>query len=325
MSTATPTLSLLDDRIEGHVVRMLRQERGLSQEQFAEWIGIPGGKSTVSGWEKGNSVCQGLAARVLQLQTGHQKMALALLEARLEADALWRRTGGTPYTVYRQMAFAFEPQPSIETAQFLTVLPRAQVCGQHPDSAFPLMDGPYAAAVTRSRNGWRFVVPIPAAEAPACLWLLKQDLRFVCRDMAWESTPSALTRGHIDASFTVLHAARACLFARKLARTEALQTDSQVLLRLDLGGVGGRHFVDRDSLGCRGFPWAEDLQFAELRVPLTELTADPLDVAIKLVSELAIHADPEVAAPQRLREICERDRKSGDRPHWERLMGPEGL
>ena len=316
--------TVFQPRLEPAILKSLREERGLNFQQWADLLGIPGGRSTVHGWESGNSICQGVYARLVQLTTGYQKAALDLTKARVEVDGLWMRAGGTPYKVYRQMAFAFEPQPEVPLSRFLTLASRAQLTDPRPDNCFPLLDGPFEAAVARSRQGWRFVVPTSASEAPAYIWVLKPELSFVYREKAWEDTALAITRGDVDASYTVLHALQSILFALSVSKAEMLPDDTVMILRLEVGGVTGRRFVDRDRPDCRGFSWAEESQVAELRVRFDE--GDPIEAAIELVSQLATPANPALAAPTTLRDICRRDSSSPDRgPHWQRLLQPAGL
>jgi DNA-binding transcriptional regulator YiaG len=312
----------LSSRLEPSVLRSIRKQLGMSLARWADSLGVP--RSTAASWESGNSICQGLAARVVQLQTGYQRAHLGLVDARLEADELWARNQA-PFPTYRQMAFSFDPLQDVETEAFVRLMPTFAI--PDFDHSFPLMEGLPAQAVARSRKGWRFTLPYETSQAPLYLWLLKQDLRFIGREWAWEHDPCAITRGHIDASYTVFGAAQACLFARALAQGQPdMADDTRVLLRLELGGVAGRHFVDGGNLESMGLPWAEDQPFAEASVPVRDILTKPLEVAIRLVVELAAHTNPELARRRALAHIVWRDWRIGRRSkHWSALAGSQGF
>lgn len=81
------------DPVSGDFVRACRARVGLTQEQFAEAIGIPGGEAVVSCWEKDRSQCQGPAAELVIERFGAGERITGLQHAALspEEQALYEQ------------------------------------------------------------------------------------------------------------------------------------------------------------------------------------------------------------------------------------------
>ena len=55
------------DTLQPETIKEIRSASGLTQEQFAEKLGLSGGKSTISSWETGNTRCTGISAEAVIL------------------------------------------------------------------------------------------------------------------------------------------------------------------------------------------------------------------------------------------------------------------
>ena len=275
------------DPISGPVVREFRERGGLTQDELAQRLGVRGGKAVISGWETGRTACEGPAAEFLLHLLGGGDASLAMATLNADLEAVWNRASDR-ITSWRQVLVVPRAPVTVAPTTFVKLFPGAALPERRHGFPFTGVDL-HGNVVGLTQSGW--LGSIPADGQPSYVWMLKRDGRFGYREfLSEDSRRSSMGSGEIDVGTQLRLALETTHFLRRLAPMIGLGADLRINLQLDLEGVRGRALIDaHDDPGQWRFfnRWSEDHANAKIETSVGEIDSSPVDVGLRLVSEMA--------------------------------------
>lgn len=293
------------DPIPADLVREFRKRSGLTQEQLAERLGIRGGKPVVSGWETGRTACEGPAAEFLLHLLGRGNASLDIATLSEELERTWTRAA-SPEVTWRQVVAVPDAPLTIDAQTFVTLFPRASLPGyQH---GFPFNGTSLPGNVCGlTQSGWLGAIPSEIEAAPSYAWLFKRDGRFAYRERLWESERRELVaNGVIHVGTEILQALALTHFVRRVGTMLGVKEDRKFVLQIDLEGTRGKALADIQVPLGPGEPftrWSENHAAASIEATLGEISREPIEVGLRLVSELAAQISAELVDVRTLKRV----------------------
>ncbi|WNG24134.1 helix-turn-helix transcriptional regulator [Cystobacter fuscus] len=294
------------DPIPGAVVRDLRQRHGITQEQLAQRLGIRGGKSVISAWEKGSSTCEGPAAELLLRLLGGNTGDVDLAALTSEVAPIWERAEN-PVTTWRQVAAVPDRNLQLDRAKFATAFPSLSIPSQEHAHGFPFVDIGDSPVYGVGQSGWTGAIPTEREKDPYYLWTLKQGGQFLYREHMWENDPRSITKGHIHIRAVLTASLATTFMLRRLAQQFALDNSVNYSLGLAFNGIAGRGLATHhpgDPFGVFERPQilsTENHLSVSVTVPLEEIIETPVESGLALTGELANLLCPDKASDTALR------------------------
>jgi transcriptional regulator with XRE-family HTH domain len=294
------------DAVPPEFVRDYRTSRGLTQDELALRLGVAG-KAVVSGWETGRTKCEGVAAEFLLHLSGRGNAAIEIPAFTRSVDDIWQRAGDS-ITSWRQVVAVPEGALDIAPARFVTLFPDAALPPEQVRHGYPFTgEGLQSNVCGVGPSGWIGCIPAESNHQPAYLWTFKRDGKFAYREKLWEEHPSARTGGHFDVGTIALVSIQTTYFLQRAASLLKLDDSLGYTLQLDLRGSKGKGVADGNEFsGVFNQPtnrWAEDRADTCITTTVAELNADPLDVGLRLASELTMQVSVQLAQPKLLKQI----------------------
>ncbi|QRN99346.1 helix-turn-helix domain-containing protein [Archangium violaceum] len=294
------------DALPGSLIRDLRQQHRLTQEQLAHRLGVRGGKSVISAWETGASVCEGPAAElILRLLGGDSaKMDLSLLTD--DVAQVWGRTG-QPIKSWRQISAVPNTPLQLDRSKFSAAFPSLAIPPTEHYHGFPFVDVHGGPVYGFGSSGWAGVIPTNREEQPHYLWTFKRDGGFLYREPHWERDPRSITKGHIHVRSVLTLSLCMTFFLQRLASYFSLDGSLKYTIGLDLADMMGRGLVMHHPMMTFELvdepqhPSAEDRVHVSVTASVDEISKDPLIPGLELVGELVAILRPDSASRAALR------------------------
>jgi DNA-binding XRE family transcriptional regulator len=205
------------DALPAKLVKDIRVLHGLSQDDFAQRLGVRGGKSVISGWETGRTRCEGPAAELILKVFGESGPdgAPSLLNA---VELVWKRAGNH-MPAWRQI-LVVPDKLSVDRHVFEGLFPGTEIPPEQHVHGFPFIGHGHGLpddVYKLEPDGWTGVVPHEVDRPPSYFWQLQRNGAFIYRERIWEDDPMAITGGniHFGAQFNLV--IPAVFFYRRLA------------------------------------------------------------------------------------------------------------
>lgn len=301
------------DPLPAAQVKQLRDELGLTQSEFAERLGIRGGKSVISNWENGRATCDGPVAELVLLLLGSRSLSLGMTHLAEDMEHRW--TEYQPhYPYWRQVTIVPIDDVRIARDDLLTLFPDAAVPSAHHAHGFPFVDVSGTQPFSLVADGWVGALPFNRGTPISYLWRFSANGGFAYREKIWEAGQElGPTSGNVFVGALFDLVAPAFELYRRLGRRLGW-SQMRLAARLDLSGVRGRGLCDyrpnSDIIRGPDRVSSDERWNCEVALPLP---ADPAGVAanaIALISELAMTVRPAIAGSTALLEQL--------RIHWRR-------
>jgi transcriptional regulator with XRE-family HTH domain len=295
------------DALEGNLVKQLRLRSQLTQEAFADRLGVRGGRSVVSAWETGVSACEGPVAELILALFGAPG-TLPLSAVLTEMEKLWNRAKREPQP-WRQVSVALLDTSSlVDSEKFMKAFPAAALSESQHVHRFPFTEVRGQKVYGLGPEGWIGNVPVEPSKAPSYLWHLKRTGAFAYRERLWEVDQDAgPVHGNILAVSLIEAVAPALAFYSKFAEHVGL-TRPKVVAQLDADGIRGRGVVFQRG----GFPQGyfvvdepphvavNDHLAAQAEFELADDAEVILQSTLRLVSEFLMTLRPDDASVRSL-------------------------
>ncbi len=283
----------------------------MSQDAFAQTLGVRGGKAVISNWENGHSACEGPAAELLLHLYVGTPVRFSTMAFAQEVDALWNRAGAALPT-YRQILAVPETPTRIAPEVFPALFPDVAIPSEEHQHGFPFIDaglppGVYGVAP----SGWFGSIPRERDRAPLYLWLLKDHAQFGFRERVWEEDTlhnQGGLQGHTHVGSLLTLSLCTTFFLARLAARCGFDQNLRYALRYDQRGMRDRGIMSF----ARGAPLGEVLEgpgtlcrqdelSASVSASVGELLDRPDAVALNLVRESVYMLRPDLASDAELR------------------------
>lgn len=291
------------DALEVSLIRHLRLKNNLTQEAFAERLGVRGGKSVVSAWETGVSACEGPVAELILALFGAPG-TLPISDVLTEMEKIWNRAKREPHP-WRQVSVAFLDTPNlIDTERFVRAFPSTALSESQHVHRFPFTEVRGQKVYGLGPEGWIGCVPVESGRAPSYLWHMRRTGAFAYRERLWEVDQDAgPVHGNILAASLIEVVAPALAFYSRFAEHVGL-TRPKVVAQLDADGIRGRGVVfQRGGLSPGYFVVDEpphvavnDHLAAQAEFELADDAEGILRLTLRLVSEFLMTLRPDDAS-----------------------------
>lgn len=303
------------DPISPQVVKELRAKAGLTQEAFAQALGVRGGKSVISGWETGSTACDGPVAELIRLKYGGVSASAEELSASMANR--WN-AGPSPLKVWRQVSAVPRVPIKIEASTFMSLFPSAAIEPEKFNHGFPFVEVGSHLVFAPTSDGWLGRVPNIPEKSAHYLWMARRDGSFAYREPVWED--QQISGGHLHIRAVMVLACATVAFVPKIAELARLNDSVEYDLALEFEGMRGRGLVaPRGGIpvayGASTEPermWGDESLRVETSVTIAEMKQDLVEVSLSLVSELAFLLSPSLnkqALLRHLRDFHDDDKK----------------
>ena len=318
------------DPIPKELVRDLRLKHNLSQDEFAQRLGVRGGKSVVSAWEGGRAPCEGPVAELVLALFAGKNAGANVAQLLQEAERIWRRAP-THRDSWRQLTAVPEDAIEIERAKFVKLFPEAALPHEQHAHGFPTVEL-HANVYGLTADGWVGSVPFERERAPHWIWALKRTGEVYYREVPWEETPGAVTIGQIQVWSLLALTLKTVFLLRRVAKICKFPDALPYTLQLDMEGVADRGLVAFRRIPMtpksRGFypvdeprrSSPENHVRASVRTSIGAMNSNPLGVGYDLVGEMALLLRPDLASADVLADQLRRAHAQ-DREHQYRFLG----
>jgi serine/threonine-protein kinase HipA len=308
------------DALPAKLVKDIRVLHGLSQDDFAQRLGVRGGKSVISGWETGRTRCEGPAAELILKVFGESGPdgAPSLLNA---VELVWKRAGNH-MPAWRQI-LVVPDKLSVDRHVFEGLFPGTEIPPEQHVHGFPFIGHGHGLpddVYKLEPDGWTGVVPREVDRPPSYFWRLQTNGAFIYRERIWEDDPMAITGGniHFGAQFNLV--IPAVFFYRRLAERCRFDQSTECRLQLDLEGVRGRSVVayqhgraldDFTIDSPRNVLSTNHVSVARVAT-VADISTHPRSVALGLVGEFAFAVRPDLASEQALEDQLRKRHRQDD-------------
>lgn len=283
------------------MVKLFRNEARLNQDEFAQILGLRGGKASVSAWETGRVPCEGPVAELILLRFGREPSDVLASAIRDHGDRIWDRAA-QPLTVWRQVVLY--PQESIHVAPEILrkVVPEAALTRDETAEGFPFFDVRGFRAAGLSSRGWVGVVPVEQQRDPQYMWLLDEEGRFLYRERFWEDDQMSPFHGAVAVPSLLRLSLRAATFMGRVYRGLEVNEATGVTISCEIEGMYDRGFAELSILARPPVSerWKEPSLAAVHRSDVGRLMTAPLEPALALVAATVRVLDSDMAARSRL-------------------------
>lgn len=288
--------------LPGELIKQLRKKAGLSQEGFAESLGLRGGKATVYGWETSRTSCEGPVAELIVLLYGEAAEVLAH-PFRRAGERIWTR-GGASLDRWREVVIMPDRPLAMETASLREAHDVRLVAAMLDQFDFPWFSIAGRSVAGLTPDGWVAALPPDSDVSPRYMWQLDRHGFFRYREPLWEAGARSVIPEGISVKSQLEIALRGTCFYGRFAAKTGMDTDGDVALQLGLSGVAGRGFVMPEASIFATPPvfhrWLEDGLRVRIRRTVGQLAEDPVGCGVDVVAELVSMVDPDSGAVEAL-------------------------
>jgi transcriptional regulator with XRE-family HTH domain len=319
------------DPITPDQVKLLREELGMTQSEFADRLGVRGGKSVISTWENGRAACDGPAAELILLLLGSNSLSLGMASLREDMEQYWTDSEEV-YSNWRQVAIIPIDEPVISRDQMLSLFPSAALPSDEYAHGFPFVNVSGIQPFSLIADGWMGSLPHNRPVPISYLWRFTSRGGFAYREKLWEiGQELGPTGGHVFVGALFEIVAPAFEFYRRLGLRLGWNV-MRLSARLDVAGVRGRGIASyANSYNDISLPERvsfEDKWASTTKVPLPTDQVDVIASSIALIGPVVASVRPEIAKSDQLfKQLiarCSRERKDRSKyPHLAFLKEPE--
>lgn len=294
------------DALSPDQVKLFRKEAGLSQDEFAELLGLRGGKGSVSGWETGRAPCEGPVAELILLRFGRNTEDVLAAAIREQAQSIWTRAG-QPLSLWRQVVAYPQALEPFSLEKLRQAVPDAKLERPETEEDFPFLQVSGLQVAGLSHRGWVGVVPTEQQRDPQYLWIVDDQARFLYRERLWEDNAMSPFHGTVAVHALIRLALKTTTFLGRLYQMLGVQDDVNVTLSFEIEGMYDRGFA-RPSILARALVahrWKESSLAALHRTTVGELRKSPLESGMTLVSKTVSTLDTDMAERSALEDLLE--------------------
>lgn len=291
------------DRIDGRLLKTLREGSGLTQEALAEQLGVKGGKSVISNWENGKAPCEGPAAELVLRLLGATTTDPEYVAQFAAMNAEWSRAEPGFRASWRQFSAIPENSLDVDAEAFGRLFPGVAIPSTQRVHGFPFIDVGGLPVYGIDAAGWSGSIPNERSQAPAYLWRFDRGGRFAYREHLWEFDSHSTTEGHIHLGAVLVLVLSGTHFLRGCADHLDCRDDASFVLRLHFGGIRNRGLAVFPESGPRDYGWltppttraSSDEMSVRIATTIGRIRKDPTAVGLELALEFTLQLRPQTA------------------------------